>query len=83
MSNYSVYFKTHPNVEFKGFEKKVLSFIKNRLSYFLDGTISFHQYKNIDSPKGDTIIAISLLNPILDEKLLNKMINLVYKKYGK
>ena len=76
MSNYSVYFKTHPNVEFKGFEKKVLSFIKNRLSYFLDGTISFHQYKNIDSPKGDTIIAISLLNPILDEKLLNKMIYL-------
>ena len=76
MSSYSIYYQTHPNVEFKGFEKKVLSFIKNRLTHFLDGTISFYQLKNIDSPKGDTIIAISLLNPILDEKLLNQMIKL-------
>jgi hypothetical protein len=49
MSKYSVFYQTHPNLKNNKMEKRVLNFIKRRMSFFLNEDVTFHYCKDVST----------------------------------
>lgn len=89
-SKIKIYYKSHHSIQFEGFESIAFDFIKQRLSYFLSGhdlkfigfsdeVVLKKDFENSEDER-DMIVATTLLNPLLDEKLLSRMMTLAIEK---